>query len=125
MNAQEQNQDAATAQQLIDRHFEIWNDTSAARRLPKYPAVYSDQVFVADYAGSATGHAAVDRMIDAVHAKFPGYRFTPDPIGWNHGIGRVTWGYGPAGEPNRIRGEDVFTIEGGRIASARVFIDKQ
>ena len=39
------------------------------------------------------------------------------------GIGRVTWGYGPAGNPGQVRGEDIFTIENGKIASLHVFID--
>ncbi len=118
-------QAATVAQQLIDRHFEIWNDTQSASRLPKFPAVYTDHFFVADYAGKATGHAAVDRMIGDLHQKHADYRFTPQPIAWNHGVGRVTWGYGPADDPDRIRGEDIFTIEGGKLASARVFIDKK
>nr|WP_314540865.1 nuclear transport factor 2 family protein [uncultured Massilia sp.] len=118
-------QDAAVAQQLIDRHFEIWNETDATKRLARYPAVYTAGFFVADYAGIYAGHANVDRKIDELHRKNVGFRFTPEPITWNHGIGRVTWGYGPKDKPNQIRGEDIFTIEDGKLASARVFIDKQ
>ncbi|MFK3738849.1 nuclear transport factor 2 family protein [Massilia sp. TN1-12] len=118
-------QEAAVAQKLIDRHFEIWNDTDAASRLPKYPAVYTSEFFVADYAGKETGYAAVDRKIGELQKKNAGFRFTPEPITWNHGVGRVTWGYGPKDKPNQIRGEDIFTIEHGKLASARVFIDKQ
>lgn len=117
-------QEAAIAQKLIDRHFEIWNETDAARRLPKYPAVYTADFFVADYAGKDTGYANVDRKIGELQKKNAGFRFTPEPITWNHGVGRVTWGYGPKDKPNQIRGEDIFTIEGGKLASARVFIDK-
>lgn len=115
----------AVAQQLIDRHFQIWNDDQSATRLPRFAAVYTEGFFVADYAGMATGYADVDRMIGDLHAKHAGFRFTPAPVTWNHGVGRVTWGYGPADDPHRIRGEDIFTIEGGKLASARVFIDKK
>jgi hypothetical protein len=118
-------QDVAVAQKLIDHHFAIWNDTDAARRLAKYPAVYTADFFVADYAGKDTGYANVDRKIGELQRKNAGFKFTPEPITWNHGVGRVTWGYGPAANPNRVRGEDIFTIEGGKLASARVFIDKK
>lgn len=118
-------QDVAVAQKLIDHHFAIWNDTSATTRLPQYPAVYTADFFVADYAGKSIGYAKVDQMIDALHGKNVGFVFHPDPITWNHGLGRVTWGYGPKDNPNQIRGEDIFTIEHGKLASARVFIDKK
>jgi hypothetical protein len=116
--------EVAIAQHLIDRHFEIWNDTSAATRLPKYPAVYTTDFFVADYAGKSVGYAKVDGKVDALHGKNVGFAFHPDPITWNHGLGRVTWGYGPRDNPNQIRGEDIFTIEHGKLTSLRVFINR-
>lgn len=113
------------AQKLIDLHFEIWNDANPANWAPKYPAVYAKDFFVADYSAKATGYEAVTKLQQKLRSEHPGFIFTPDPLAWNHGIGRVTWGYGPKDQPNLIRGEDIFTIEGGKLASARVFIDKK
>ena len=42
-----------------------------------------------------------------------------------HGVGRVTWSYGPASNPDLIRGEDIFTITDGKLASTRVFLNKK
>jgi hypothetical protein len=49
--------------------------------------------------------------------------FRPRPVAWNHGLGRVTWSYGPYSDPDRMRREDIFTVEQGKLASLRVFID--
>lgn len=123
MNTQQQ--DVTVVQQLINRHFDIWNDTNPAQRLQKYPGVYTPDIFVADYAGQAVGYAAMQQKIDEVHGKHAGFLFSPEPATWNHGLGRVTWGYGPANAPNLVRGEDIFTIEDGKLASLRVFIDNK
>lgn len=116
--------DIVIVQQLIDRHFEIWNDTDAARRNARFAQVYTDNFYVADYDGVVTGYAAVAALIDKVQGGHAGFIFTPEPVAWNHDIGRVTWGYGPKDQPNLIRGEDIFTIRNGKLASAYVFIDK-
>ncbi|WP_321889692.1 nuclear transport factor 2-like protein [Paraburkholderia bannensis] len=117
--------DVRVAQQLIDVHFQIWNDPNSRERAAKFPLVYSPTFFVADESGVARGYAAVGRLIEELRASHEGFVFTPDPIAWNHGIGRVTWGYGPRDNPNVVRGEDVFTIEDGKLASARVFINRK
>jgi hypothetical protein len=117
--------DVKVVQQLIDRHFAIWNDTDGAHRTARYADLYTENILVADYAGMAVGYAKLDQMIAGVQGKHAGFKFRPDPVTWNHGLGRVTWGYGPDSAPDQIRGEDIFTIEGGKLASLRVFIDKK
>ncbi|WP_246795987.1 nuclear transport factor 2 family protein [Burkholderia perseverans] len=119
------NQDVEVARHLIDLHFEIWNDPNPANWAAKFPKVYSHRFFVADESGVASGYEAVGKLIKTVQGGHPGFVFTPDPITWNHGVGRVTWGYGPRDPPELVRGEDIFTIEGGRLASARVFINRK
>jgi hypothetical protein len=115
----------ATAQLLIDRHFEIWNDREAEVRLAKFSAVYAHDFTVADYAALATGSLAVNQLIDRVLAQHQGFRFSPEPVAWNHGIGRVRWGFGPKENPNQVRGEDIFTISNGKLATMHVFLDNK
>ena len=112
-------------QQLIDRHFAIWNDPDSVGRASAYAALYHDDVLIADYAGKAVGHDALGRKIDEVQAKHPLFRFTPDAPVWNHGVGRVTWAYGPVDNPQQVRGEDIFTVIDEKIASLRIFIDRR
>jgi hypothetical protein len=117
--------EVAVAQQAINRHFDIWNDRNAAHWDARLPEVYTADVLVADYGGLATGYADIRRLLERVQADHPGFVFTPAPVAWNHGLGRVTWGYGPKDNPNQVHGEDIFTIKDGKLASLRVFIDKQ
>mgnify|MGYP004714808979 CR=1 FL=1 len=114
----------AGLQQLIDGHFAIWNNSDAVAREKAFAAVYSTDFFVADYAGLNQGAERVNAAISKVQAQHPGFIFTPAPVEWNHGIARVTWGYGPQDNPTLVRGEDVFTVSAGRLTSARVFLNK-
>lgn len=111
-------------QQLIDRHFAIWNNADAATREKEFAAVYSSDFFVADYDGMNEGADRVNAAITKVQSQHPGFIFIPAPAEWNHGIARVTWGYGPKDNPYLVRGEDVFTISEGRLSSAHVFLSK-
>lgn len=117
--------DVAIVQTLIDRHFEIWNDPDRQARLAKFSAVYTEDLLLADYAGATTGYAAAEQLLARVQAEHAGFSFTPDPVSWNHGLGRVTWGFGPKDNPDLIRGEDIFTVRDGRLSSLHVFLDKK
>lgn len=118
-------QASATAQNLVERHFEIWNDHNSAQRLGKFAQVYTTDVEVADYKALATGYTAINQLIDRVQQEHQGFAFSPEPVAVNHGLARVKWGFGPKYQPNRVRGEDIFTVRDGKLASLHVFIDGQ
>lgn len=114
----------AELQQLIDRHFAIWNDIHSAERAKKFPEVYTHDFFVADENGLNQGMTQVNAAISKVQSLHSGFIFTPAPVQWNHGIARVSWGYGPVSNPFLVRGEDIFTVSHNRLSSARVFLQK-
>jgi ketosteroid isomerase-like protein len=120
-----QQRDGAVVQELVDRHFAVWNSTDSAQRLALFAGVYTADIFVADYDGMVAGFAAVDAKIAELQAMHPGFQLRPTPAAWNHGIGRVTWEFGPAGETAPVHGEDIFTIRDGKISSLHVFINQQ
>jgi len=112
-----------TAQMLIDRHFQIWNERNSEIRLALFATVYTPDLVVADYAAEATGYTAVNQLIERVQGQHEGFVFSPKPVSWNHGIGRVTWGFGPKDNPDQVRGEDIFTVRDGKLATLHVFLD--
>lgn len=116
-------QNIATAQKLIDQHFAIWNERDGQVRIQQFAKIYSDDFSVADYAATAQGFAEVNQVIERVQSQHEGFRFSPEPIAWNHGIGRVRWGFGPVNEPDKVRGEDIFTMRDGKLLSMHVFLD--
>lgn len=115
----------ATAQQLVDRHFEIWNDRNNAQRMEKFTRVYTPDVEVADYKALATGYSAINQLIDRVQQEHQGFAFSPEPVAVNHGLVRVRWGFGSKDQPNKVRGEDIFTMREGKLGSLHVFLDVQ
>lgn len=116
-------QNIATAQKLIDQHFAIWNERDPQIRLQQFAKTYTDDFSVADYAAIAQGFAEVNQVIERVQSQHEGFRFSPEPIAWNHDIGRVRWGFGPVNEPDKVRGEDIFTMRDGKLLSMHVFLD--
>ena len=111
------------AQQLIDRHFHIWNDPNPTSRATKFAAVYAPDIFVADHGGKAEGYQNVNSLIERVQTQHTGFLFSPEPISWNHGLGRVRWGYGPKNNADLVRGEDIFIVRDGKLAGMHVFLD--
>ncbi|TWB19183.1 nuclear transport factor 2 family protein [Nitrospirillum bahiense] len=118
------NEQIAAAQTLIDKHFALWNSNDMSKYRQAYDAIYAKNFLMADYSGVARSYDDVVALIQKVQAAHPGFHFTPKPVAINHGLGRVTWGYGPADDPTLITGEDIFTIEDGKITSLRVFLNK-
>lgn len=117
-------QSVAAVQALIDQHFVIWADRQSDR-ITKFAATYTTDITVADYAAIATGYPAVNQVIDRVQAQHEGFKFSPEPVEWNHGFGRVRWGFGPQENPNLIRGEDIFTVRDGKLSTLHIFLDKK
>jgi len=112
------------AQALVNQHFAIWGDPSSDR-IAKFAAVYTSDITVADYAAVATGYSDVNQVIGRVQKQHEGFKFSPEPVTWNHGFGRVRWGFGPQDNPNLVRGEDIFTVRDGKLSSLHVFLDNK
>ncbi|WP_294904545.1 nuclear transport factor 2 family protein [Tatumella sp. UBA2305] len=124
MNTEATQTEPAGLQQLIDHHFALWNNPHPAERAAKFPEVYTADFFIADENGLNQGMEQVNAAIGKVQSLHSGFIFTPAPVQWNHGIARVSWGYGPANHPFLVRGEDIFTVSHNRLSSARVFLQK-
>lgn len=112
------------AQQLIDKHFALWNDQNPSHWAAQLPQVYTPDLYLADYQGTAKGYDGVMALLQRVQQQHPGFTFTPQPITWNHDLGRVTWYFGPQDNPKLVSGEDIFTLRDGRLASLHVFINQ-
>ncbi|WP_442581440.1 nuclear transport factor 2 family protein [Mesorhizobium sp. ASY16-5R] len=110
---------------IAERYIAAWNATDAAERGGLLGAAFTDDISYADPIMKGEGHDGVGALIDGVHQKFAGFRFslkgTPD--GFADTI-RFSWALGPEGTESVIEGTDVGIIEGGRLKSVRGFLDK-
>jgi hypothetical protein len=113
-------------QDVIERYIASWNQTDPQRRRQLVDELWAEDASYVDPMAEAQGRDAVDAMIAAVQAQFPGYVFTlVGPVDAHHRQARFTWGLGPAGAEPAIVGFDVAVAgEDGRLRSVLGFLDK-
>jgi len=112
----------ALAETLIQKHFRNMNDRNSSERRKRFEEIYSKEFYFADTSMASVGFEGITSFIDHVQSGHAGFVFSPISVTLNHGIGCAIWNYGPKEDPKRILGEDIFTIENGKLASMRVFL---
>ncbi|WP_042421721.1 nuclear transport factor 2 family protein [Streptacidiphilus anmyonensis] len=117
---------ATTLQDLADRYIAAWNETDPAARRHLVDASWAEDARYTDPLVAAEGRDAVDAMLGAVQAQFPGLVFRlGGPVDAHHDIARFTWELGPAGGEALVVGFDVLVADAdGRIAQVHGFLDK-
>ena len=114
--------------EVVDRYIAAWNERDAASRRALIAKTYTEDANYTDPHRTGDGHAGIDTMIAAVHARFePAYRFrlksTVD--GYNDRV-RFTWEAGGTSDaPLHFVGTDFVTVAGdGRIRTVTGFVDE-
>ncbi|KVV55633.1 polyketide cyclase [Burkholderia territorii] len=111
---------------LIDRYFDAWNESDAARRRALIDATYASDAAYRDPLMAGDGHAGIDAMIAAVQARFPAYRFrrTTDVDGFGQHV-RFSWALVSPEGAAIVKGSDFGTVDAsGRLKSVTGFIDE-
>jgi SnoaL-like domain len=111
---------------LIDRYLATWNETDQARRQELIAGLWAADGQYTDPLADVRGREAIDAVIGAVQAQFPGFVFSPaGSADAHHQQVRFTWGLGPEGAEPIVIGFDVVTTdEFGRIRSVVGFLDR-
>ena len=66
-----------------------------------------DGVFI-DPGGVYEGVEKINAIVELIFTQFEGYVFSVRGPGQSiHGVGRLTWSYGPPDDPHRLTGTDV------------------
>ena len=112
-------------QQLVENCIAVWNETDPTARRRGIDAVFAPGARYTDPLADVTGRDALDAVIAAVQAQFPGLVFTLGPVDAHHDIARFTWELGPAGGESLVVGFDVVSVGAdGLIHSVHGFLDK-
>ncbi|MFI6154051.1 nuclear transport factor 2 family protein [Kitasatospora sp. NPDC051170] len=116
----------ATLQQLAERYLAAWNETDPAARRKLVDEVWAEDGRYTDPLAAVAGREAIDGLLGAAQAQFPGMRFTLGPVDAHHDIARFTWNLGPEGaEEPLVIGFDVLTATpDGRIGAVYGFLDR-
>jgi hypothetical protein len=113
------------AAHVAGRYIAVWNETDPTRRSALLAEGWSADATYVDPLMSGRGLDQIGALIGAVHARFPGFRFTlvERADGYGDNV-RFSWALGPKAEPEMIKGTDVAVTENGRLKSVTGFIDK-
>jgi hypothetical protein len=113
-------------QEIVERYIASWNETDPERRRKLVDELWADRASYTDPLAEAHGRDAIDALIAAAQAQFPGFVFTlAGPVDAHHNQARFTWGLGPAGAEPVVIGFDVaVATEDGRLGTVLGFLDK-
>jgi len=82
-----------------------------------------DGVFI-DHNARYEGHSNIDQAASKLVEKFPNFVFTErGELQELNGVGRLDWGFGPAGEEAVITGIDVLVLKGDKIGAVYTFLN--
>ncbi|RKT22437.1 SnoaL-like protein [Paraburkholderia sp. RAU2J] len=111
---------------LIDRYFDVWNETDGARRRELIAATWSTDADYRDPLLAGAGHDGIDAMIRAVHERFPQHVFrrTTQVDGFANRL-RFSWELTtPAGDAI-VKGSDFGVVDAhGRLQAVTGFLDE-
>ncbi len=114
-----------TPQQIALAYLQTWNATDSQLRAALLAEHWTAGATYVDPLMQADGVEQIAGLVDAVHARFPGFRFQlrgiPDGFG---PFVRLAWSLGVPGEEAPIDGSDLIELQDGRIARVIGFIDR-
>lgn len=116
----------ATVNETIASYIAAWNETDPARRRDIVACTWAEDGLYLDSHRDAAGHAALDAMIGAAQAQFPGYRLRlSSGIEAHHGRVRFSWSAGGTEQaPLFLAGTDFAELApDGRLRAVTGFID--
>jgi hypothetical protein len=100
----------------------VFDERDESLRLPRLTALYSPDARFADHDGVAIGHDAINEKIRELHARTPGFSFTPGQFHEVQDLATIEWSYGPAGADPVVNGTDVAIVRDGRIVALYVYL---
>ncbi|CAA9535587.1 MAG: hypothetical protein AVDCRST_MAG49-183 [uncultured Thermomicrobiales bacterium] len=119
--------ETTAAVETIERYIAIWNETDPERRGDLLARTLTEDACYVDPLVAAEGHAAIDGVISAVQARFPGLTFRlAGAVDAHHHLARFTWEVSPGGAADPILvGMDVAVFaDDGRLRAVHRFLDK-
>jgi hypothetical protein len=116
---------ASPVANLLERNLlEVFGERDAQRRRAVLESIWSAAGVFVDPEGRSVGFDEIDRRIAELQLRFPDFVFAArGPADVMHDVGRLAWGFGPAGLDPVVTGTDVAVTVGDRIASLYAFID--
>jgi hypothetical protein len=109
---------------LLRKNLKAFGERDAEKRRMAISTIWeSDGVFI-DPDGLHIGPEAIDNAVQHLLLKFADFVFSELGVPDSHnGIGRLAWGFGPAGEKPAVTGLDAIVSRAGKIEALYTFLD--
>ena len=109
---------------LLRKNLKAFGERDVEKRRIAISTIWeSDGVFI-DPDGLHIGPEAIDNAVQHLLLKFADFVFSELGVPDSHnGIGRLAWGFGPAGERPAVTGLDVVVSKAGKIEALYTFLD--
>jgi len=109
---------------LLRKNLKAFGERNAQKRRIAISTIWeSDGVFI-DPDSLHIGPEAIDNAIEHLLLKFADFVFSELGVPDSHnGIGRLAWGFGPAGKKPAVTGLDVIVSKAGKIKALYTFLD--
>ncbi|SOE91997.1 hypothetical protein SAMN05414139_04703 [Burkholderia sp. D7] len=111
--------------ELLKRNLlAVFGERDSAARMMELETIWLPEGIFVDPDGRYAGFDAINRRVDELQARFPGFDFIErGPVEAMHGIGRLAWGYGPEDNRTAVTGVDIAVTRDGRLLELYAFID--
>ena len=116
---------AQTVETLLRENIHgVFSEPDTEKRHKAIARLWAEDGVFIDHDARYEGHLGIALAADGLAKKFPNFVFTErGEIMAFHGIGKLDWGYGPAGAEAVITGIDVLVIKGDKIGALDTFLD--
>jgi len=111
---------------LLRKNLEAFGERDAEKRHMIISMIWDFGGVFVDPDGRHIGPEAINNAIEHLLLKFPDFVFSelvaPDS---HNGLGRLRWGFGPAGKTPAVTGLDVIVSKAGKIEALYTFLDSR
>lgn len=111
---------------LLERNLlEVFGETDATRRAKVIAELYAADCTFFEVDEEIVGREALNDQVEHIRKGAPGFAFVAaSPAQVIHDVARLSWRFGPPGEPPVVTGMDVAFFEQGKIQALYTFLDK-
>jgi SnoaL-like domain len=101
----------------------VFGEHDALKRRKNIARLWAEDCIFVDHTSRYEGHSGVERAAAGLGEKFPDFVFTERGIQAFNGVGKLDWGFGPAGGKTAVTGIDVLVMKGDKIGAIYTFVD--
>ena len=116
---------AQTIESLLRENlYSVFSEHDAQKRRNNIARLWAEDGVFVDHNSRYERHSGIDHAVAVLIEKFPNFTFSErGELQAFNGVGKLDWGFGPAGEKPIITGIDVLVMKRDKIGALYTFLD--